>query len=223
VRLIRRLRRAHDEERGLTLVEMTITIMLFALVMTVIMKGFMSFQSLATGEDLRLQNLDEARLIMDAVSKDVRTATMLTAGTSPFIVADALHVTFYANLNTTTGPKKIDLSIDSTVPTAPVLVEKVTASDPGSNPPTYTTLTPTTRLVGKYVTNSTSLPLFTFYDQAGTLLTTPLSSADLLAVRQVGINLSVRKSVNQYLPATTITTRVSLPNIFYNVQESPSP
>ncbi len=223
IRLTTVLRRRLDDERGMSIVELVVAMALMGLIMTFIIAGFASFQNQTTSEDLRLQNLDDARVIMDAVSKDIRTATMLTAGTAPFVVADSTHVTFYGNLNTTTGPKKIDLSIDTTNPSAPVLVEKVQAADPGSNPPTYTTQTPVTRLVGKYVTNNSSSPLFTFYDSQGNALAAPVSSANRLTISQVGITLQVRKSVNVYLPATTLVTKVSMPNVYYNVQESPSP
>jgi hypothetical protein len=117
----------------------------------------------------------------------------------------------------------VDLSIDTTVPTAPMLVEKVTAPDPGSNPPTFTTQSPVTRLVGRYVTNTTANPLFTFYDATGTAMTAPVTGSNLLAIRQVGINLQVRKSVQEYLPSTTLTTTVSMPNVYYNIVASPSP
>ncbi len=58
--------------------------------MTVIL-GFVTrtlvvMQNASTGSSLRLQNLDEARVLMDLVSKDIRTAARMTPTTSPFDV-----------------------------------------------------------------------------------------------------------------------------------------
>ena len=43
-------------------------------------------QSAATTDDIKLQNLDEARTLMDNMTKDIRTATLLPvpSATSPF-------------------------------------------------------------------------------------------------------------------------------------------
>jgi hypothetical protein len=59
-------------------------------VMTVIL-GFVTrtlvvMQNASTGSSLRLQNLEEARILMDLVSKDIRTAGRMTPTTSPFDV-----------------------------------------------------------------------------------------------------------------------------------------
>ena len=43
-------------------------------------------QNASTGSSLRLQNLEEARILMDLVSKDMRTAGRMSATTSPFDV-----------------------------------------------------------------------------------------------------------------------------------------
>ena len=60
-------------------------------------------------------NLDEARTLMAVTTKDIRTATRLQAGTSPFVQATNTDVTFYANLNNTTGgPRKIRIYVDPT-------------------------------------------------------------------------------------------------------------
>jgi hypothetical protein len=43
-------------------------------------------QNASVGSSLRLQNLEEARVLMDLVTRDVRTAARMTATTSPFDV-----------------------------------------------------------------------------------------------------------------------------------------
>jgi hypothetical protein len=138
----------------------------------------------------------------------------LTAGSSPFTVADANHAVFYANLSTTSSPKKVDLSIDS----QSRLIEQVWTADAGTTSPNYTyTGTSTVRLVGRYVANNAAKPLFQYLDSSGNVLpNTPLSATDLLAIKAVQIQLIVKKTTASPLNATTIINRVRLANLDYN-------
>jgi hypothetical protein len=190
------------------------TLLLLGVVMGTVMTGTFSANNAVMGASLRLENLDQARTLMASLTKDVRTAVHLSAGTSPFIVADANHATFYANLSTTGAPKKVDLAIDS----QSRLIEKVWTADASSSAPNYTyTGAATVRLVGRYVANSAAKPLFTYLDDSSnTLSATPLSSTDLLAISAVQIQLVVKKTVATPLNPTTLINRVRLPNVDYD-------
>jgi len=212
VRRVRRVRRG--EQRGSSLVELLTTLALIGIVMSVVMVGTFSAQNAILGSETRLENLDQARTLMASLTKDVRTAVRLQAGTSPFTVADANHATFYANLSTTSAPKKVDLSIDA----ASRLIEQVWTADSGSQAPNYTyTGTPIIRLVGRYVANTAAKPLFTYLDSNGNTLTnTPLNATDLLAVKAVQIQLIVKRTTATTLNPTTLLNRVRLANLDYN-------
>jgi type II secretory pathway pseudopilin PulG len=226
--LRKRVLRLWRERSGVTVVEMSVSLAVLGIVLATVTQGFISMSNGSTAADLRLQNLDQARVLMNTVSKDVRTAVIIQAGTSPFVAANGTDVVFYANLNTTTAPNKVEIKIDTTMPSNPVLVETVTKPDPGSNPPTYNTQAPKRRLVGQFVANTSANPVFTYFDASGTPIAAAppgraLTSAEMLQVSAIGITLAIRKSVNTYLPPTTLVNRVSLPNIYYTVQASPSP
>ena len=190
------------------------TVLLIGIVMSAVMAGTFSAQKAILGSDLRLQNLDQARTLMASLTKDMRTAVRLTAGTSPFTVADKNHAVFYANLSTTSAPKKVDLSIDS----QSRLIEQVWTADAGSVAPNYTyTGTPVIRLVGRYVANTAATPLFTYLDANGNALTnTPLNATDLLAIKAVQIQLIVKKTTRRTLNPTTLVNRVRLANLDYD-------
>jgi type II secretory pathway component PulJ len=202
------------DERGSSLLELMTTVLLLGLVMAAVTAGTFSAEKAVSGSDLRLQNLDQARTLMASLTKDVRTAVRLTPGTSPFTVADANHAVFYANLSTTSAPKKVDLSIDS----QSRLIETVWTADAGTTAPNYTfTGASTVRLVGRYVANSAAKPLFQYLDVSGNVLgNTPLNAADLLAIKAVQIQLIVKKSTAAVLNATTLVNRVRLANLDYN-------
>jgi hypothetical protein len=223
VRTLRRLR----SEAGTSVVEMVIVTAVLGLVMAVVIGAFVAVQRNVADQDIRLENLDEGRVMMSTLSKSIRTAAILTGGSSPFVIADANRLKFYGNLDTTGAPNLIEMYVDPSNPTAPVLIQKLTPPDkPITDPPTYNNGPTKVRFVGRYVTNGPSAPMFSYYDVDGAAVGTPgipLSDAQKILVRSVGIDLHVRKATAQAIPSTDLVTRVRLPNVFYSVQSSPTP
>jgi type II secretory pathway pseudopilin PulG len=219
--------RSLRSEAGTSVVEMVIVTAILGLVMAVVIGAFVAVQRNVANQDIRLENLDEGRVMMATLSKDIRTATILTGGSSPFVTADGNRVKFYANLDTTGAPNLIEIYVDPTNPTAPVLIERLTLpNQPLTDPPTYPPTPTKIRFVGRYVTNGAGAWLFAYYDVNGQVVGTPgvpLTDPQKILVRSIGIDLHVRKATAQAIPSTNIVTRVRLPNVFYNVQASPTP
>jgi type II secretory pathway pseudopilin PulG len=215
------------DESGISLLELVVVTSLLSVILGFVLPTFTSIQRADVGNALRLENLAEARILMATVSRDIRTAARISATSSPFVLADDRELTFYANLNLSTScPKRIRLYIDA----SDRLVEQVTAPDAGGSPPNCAySGSPTVRLVGRYIANTPSQPVFTLYrDVAGTptafsTADTPLSAANLLLVDAVGIRFSIRKSTTYVVAPTTVMNKVRLPNVDYNPLASPSP
>jgi hypothetical protein len=158
---------------------------------------------------------------MAVSTKDVRTATRLQAGTSPFTLANARELIFYANLNNDgsnssvveNGPRRVRIYIDA----SSQLIEEVVKPDASSVPPNYTyNGTATRRFVGRYVANAASVPIFRYFDGTGNELTpAPLSAGGLLAVNSVQITLSIRRATTFPIADTTLVNTVRLPNVDY--------
>ncbi len=193
---------------------MVSTLLLMSIVTVALYQGIASTTNAAEGANHRLQNLDEARTLMAVTSKDLRTAVRLSAGTSPFVLADKNEVIFYANLDTTGAPKKVRISIDGT----DQLIEEAWDADASSSAPNYTyTGQPSVRFVGRYVDNDVANPIFTYLDQDGTVLAgAPLSAEDQLAVKAVQVTLIVKRATTRPLNPTVLVNRVRLPNMDYN-------
>jgi hypothetical protein len=207
--------RVQRDERGVGLLEVVCTMLLMGIVMGAVFAAMASTSKATEGTGARLRNLDEARVLMATTSKDVRTAVRLSAGTSPFVLAKANEAIFYANLDTTSAPKKVRIYVDA----QHRLIEQVWSKDPASTAPNYTynTTTPTLRLVGRYVANTSATPIFTYVDANDTPLgPTPLSATNLLAVKAVRLNLIVYRDSAFNGHATTLVNRVRLPNVDYN-------
>jgi type II secretory pathway pseudopilin PulG len=193
---VTRRRRPARGQAGITVVEMTVVIALLGLVLAMAFQGLGAYQRAASGSDTRQQNLDQARIAMAVLTKDLRTATSFST-----IQADNVVFTALLNTGATAPPNRMRLWADS----AGVLREAVTPpDDPNANPVTYTG-TPVTRVVGQGLVSTGSL--FVYRDSSGAVTST------LSAVTSVEINLSVDLPSGSPVPATALSSRVFLPNV----------
>ena len=206
--------RVRRSERGQSnLIEISMTLLILAVVLGFLYSSIGSAEKVANGTRMRVTNLDEARTLMAVLTKDIRTATRLQAGTAPFVAADTRDVTFYANLDDAAGgPRKVHLYVDSTNE----IISSIQVPDAASVAPNYTyTGASQLRYVGRYLANTSSQPVFQYFDADGTQLTPPLSSSDLLAVASVKITLVVRTTTNLPVGNVTLVDQVRLPNVEY--------
>jgi type II secretory pathway pseudopilin PulG len=195
--------RRRDDQAGITVLEMAVVIALLGLVLALAMQGLSSFQRSVAGADIRQQNLDQARIVMAVLTKDLRTATT-------FSLITASDVTFLALVNTgaTAPPNQLRLYVDA----QGVLREATTPPDnPNASPVTYTG-TPTIRVVGKGVVSAGSL--LSFRDSEDLPTTTPS------AVTSVVITLSVDLPSGAPVPPTVLSSRVFLPNVAAAISEA---
>jgi prepilin-type N-terminal cleavage/methylation domain-containing protein len=197
-------RRAGRDQAGVTMVEMAVVVALLGLVLTMAFQGLISYQRAAASADTRQQNLDQARIVMAVLTKDLRTATEFTAMT-------ASDVTFTGLLNTaaTAPPNQLRLYADA----GGVLREAVTPpDDPNASPLTYTG-TPTTRVVGRGLVSTSGM--LSFRDSSDAVTTT------LTAVTSVVVTVSVDlpSQSGAEVPPTVLTSRVFLPNVAASASE----
>jgi len=207
-------------EAGVTVVEMAVVIALLSIVLALVFQSVAAFQNAATGSQDRLRNLDEARVIMAVVTRDLRTATDFCpiAVTCPSAVFEPDDVTFLGHLETvaTTGtttttlvaptaPNKVRLYVDG----QGRLWEEITVpDDPAASPLTYTGA-PRTRVVGRHVVDTDDL--FTFYDDGDPAQ--EVDDPDSSTVAEVAVSLSVSVPSGRPVPATVLESRVWLPNV----------
>jgi type II secretory pathway pseudopilin PulG len=190
-----RLRR--DPQAGVTVVEMAIVVALLGLVLALALQSLGAYQRAVAGADMRQRNLDEARVVMAVLTRDLRTATSFSA-------LAAADVTFLGLVNTgaTAPPNQIRLDVDA----QGVLRERTwLPDDPNASPVTYTGAADRTRLVGRGLVSTGSL--LSFRDSADAVTTT------LSAVRSVVITLSVDLPSGAPVPPTVLASRVFLPNV----------
>lgn len=220
--MVERLCDRVPDQRGYTLIELLVALTILAFVLAGMYQGLNNLTSTVVEAEERVVNLDEARVLMATVTKDLRTASRLESTASPFLYADERRVVFYANINTNTGPNRITVFVDATNQ----FVEQTVAPDAASCPNCTYSGTPTTRVVGRWVANRSSQPIFRFFDGTGAVVAAPLTdpleatdSAELALLRTieaVEVNLSIRRTQTIGSKGTTLINRVRLPNVDYN-------
>lgn len=207
---------ARCDERGFTLPELMVAITVLALVLGGMYQGLTNLQTTASGASERLINLDEARVLMATITKDLRTAARLEPTTSPFLYADGRKIVLYANINTTTGPNRVTIYVDS----ESRLVEETVAPTAATCPPCWTyTSSPRIRVVGRWVANTG--PLFRYYDASPVPVQLQpaggaLTSNELKNIKSIEIELSISRTPQSGARATTLINQVRLPNVDYN-------
>ena len=240
-------RRRGDD--GTTLVELMVVMTLFGIIGAILSAVVISTQRQSAAVRLRINDVQSARIGMDAMTRTLRTAvqpaqlqvgcttcTGTAARSTAVSAASATSVQVFANTGATAGPvlTTFTVALDSATNTGQ-LTQTSQPPDLNSAPNfTYTSCTvgasgcrTTRRTLIRGITWPLTTAAFTYRTNAGTALTIgstgQLTSGQLVAVDSVEISLPVREP-NQFRTApVTITGRVALANAATGVLTSPSP
>ena len=147
-------------------------------------------------------SLDNARrAILDAV-RTLREASYGDDGSYPIAAAATSTVTFFGDLDNDGSVERIRYYLSNGV-----LYRGVKNS--AGTPPVYTGQAEATTTVAMYVRNSTSTPIFTYYDDSGAALPAIGTNVSDIAAVQVSIwiDLNPTRAPNTFNLAETATLR----------------
>jgi hypothetical protein len=219
-----------------TLVELIVTTFLLSTVVAVVAAGMVAATRTMGSNQLRLEEVGENKVAMEAMTKTLRTAIeprLLGASSdaAAFIQGDARTVMFYAaqsslieptgNALTRFGPVRVSYTADEDG----TLTETYQLPDehlPSNHNYTYCTPGSTgcevrTRVLARNLEAGT---VFTYYGESQATLAVPLSSDGLEAVDSIDIVLSSQTGTDE---ASTVVSRVSLVNAGNAPTSSPTP
>ncbi|GAA0635520.1 hypothetical protein GCM10009547_44580 [Sporichthya brevicatena] len=233
---LRRLRRRHGD-RGITLVEIMTSTVLAVTLGGLVTTMVISTQRQTAAGEIRMADIDSARVGIDALTRVLRTAVQpaqLQIGCGscigPASVSTALtaaetdRLQLFANLGDAAGPFLITFAVEQENGTW-VLTQKTQVPDVGSAPNfRYTPCIPkqagcriSVRTLVRGLDWPAPTPMFVYRDNAADVLTAPgaragLTPDQLLVVDSIDITLPVRTPNRVGAGGFVSATRVALPN-----------
>lgn len=167
--------------RGLTFIEMLITVAVFAILMIAIVESVRFFYRANTSSLEQSFQIDSARRGVEFMVRDIREARNGDDGSHPIANMGSTTLTFYSDTDSDASVERIRYDIVDTV-----LYRNVT--DSSGTPPTYTGAGATST-VSDFVRNIEEIvPAFRYYDTNGVEITDYTRIGD---VRTVTVNVIV--------------------------------
>lgn len=212
--------RPHRRDTGLSLVEMMVSVTILSVLGGLLTNVALDLIRTSAGTTARLSNVDELRVAMDSLTKNLRTAVrpeQVSSGcpsscTAAFVATSPAAVSFYAN----GGPGKVRLMTYQVVQNLPLhpgtgrLVEQVhVAAPPGGTVSTACAVGCTARTLatGLPWPVSAGAPVFTFAESGCADFAVVVDPADVACV---AVDLPVSGARDN--PGTSVSATVFLPN-----------
>ena len=185
--MIERIRRARGDS-GFTLVELLVTVLLMALVLSLVTGMVQSSRGVLVTERARTTDLGVAFPAMDQVQRSVRAIATPASGDAAVISASATSLTYYTLAGTSpqpaptasvtarasAQPRKVTLALDTATDT--LRMTTVPATLDSSTGTWLYTGAGQTRVLATGVVNDGATPLLRYLDSAGNSVTGPLST-----------------------------------------------
>ncbi|MFA6279007.1 MAG: hypothetical protein WCS97_02645 [Candidatus Paceibacterota bacterium] len=162
--------------RGLTLIETVVVVALTAFVMLALTEIIFYFYRTNAYTIEQTQAISSARTSLAHTMSDIRQASYGADGSYPILAAATSTVTFYADIDGSGAVDKVRYYLAGTT-----LYRGNTASS--GNPPSYVGQPEQTTLVVNNIRNSTSTPLFSYFDASGAALTAPVNIVSVASIR----------------------------------------
>ena len=200
-----------NRQSGFSLVETYISIALFVLVIIAVgafQAGIFSNQRVVTGS---FQTAQDAQIILKTLLTELRSAAPGTNGAYSLVSAGTSSIMFFSDTNGDGKTEQIGYT----------LLQNTlyrTSIPPTGTPPVYVIANQSTTSIMTNIKNSTSTPIFQYFDQFYTGTSSPLSlPIDLLSVRLIRINLTLDVDPRISPAPRTYTVQVGLRNLKTNL------
>ncbi|MEX1997959.1 MAG: type II secretion system protein [Candidatus Andersenbacteria bacterium] len=199
-------------QRGLTALEIVITVMISSLLIAALLR-FMSFgHPLAKTAYLQAQSTDTARLQLKRIAKLLREARYADTGAYPLLEVSPQRIIFFANADTDATTERIRYELNGTN------LERGMVK-PSGDPLTYDLAQEQVTVVTSAVRNGSD-PIFTYYTGDYPADPTPLTPTDLTEVKYIQFRLLIDADPAIDPPAIEVVSQVQLRNLKTNLGET---
>jgi type II secretory pathway pseudopilin PulG len=244
--------RRQNRDAGTTLVELVVAMGLLAVLGSLVCSLVVNTQRQSAAGRIRLADVDQTRVGMNALTRALRTAVQpaqLQSGCSSCLgpassstaltSAEADRLQLFANFGDAAGPFLVTFAVATNAAGMAELKQTVQRPDTGSAPNfTYTACTEGAagcKIATRTLVHGLTWPLpgavFGYRDNTAAPLVpslaanghTQLTPVQLLAVDAIDVTLPVHTPNSYHTAPTTAVTRVSLPNAASGVIATPVP
>lgn len=177
--------------RGFTLLEALVAISIGSLLIMASAWFFISSLRSSRIVTDQLESQNDGRRFLRQVVNDIRRAQSSSIGAYPIETAGTSTLTLYANIDSDGLIERVRYYLFGNVLRRAVV-------EPAGSPLAYATSSEAVVAVAHYIANSTSTPIFTYYDESyvggGAPLPQPVSTT---AVHVITVTLDIEKDPNQ--------------------------
>ena len=205
--------RAHSYSCGFTLVEVFISIAIFAAVSVAIFAFYVNTLSNQQAVSNSLATAQNAEVILKTLLVEIRSMALSGNGVYPLVTAGTSTLTFFSSPVSTSTIEEITYALKGTTLYRGVIM-------PSGSPVTYNPANQSTTTVLTSVYNATSSPIFQYYNQNYTGTSSPLSQpVNLSSVTLIKIALTLNPNPNGKPPSQprTYSTQAALRNLKTNL------
>jgi len=196
---------------GMTLIETMIALAIFVAVIVAVgsyQVSVFSNQRVVSGN---FQTAQEAQVILKTLLTELRATAPAADGSYPIVSAGTSSISFFSDPDNDGQTEEITYTLIGNTLYRAII-------QPTGTPAIYNPANQATSSLLTDVRNSTSTPVFQYYDQNYTGTSSPLSiPVNIPSVRLIQINLALDVILNQAPAVRTYTTQVSLRNLKTNL------
>lgn len=202
---------ADRRHQGMTLVEVLLTLSIFIIIVVAVgtfQVNVFSYHKAVYGS---LQTSQDAQIILKTILREVRSMSPGATGQYPISVAATNTLTFFSDLDGNNVQDQITYSlIGNTIYRARIV--------PSGSPATYLAANQGTTTLVTNIRNSSSTPVFEYYDDTFTGTSTPLSQpVTVTAVKLIKVNLTLDVDPNRSPLPIMYSADVNLRNLKTNL------
>jgi type II secretory pathway pseudopilin PulG len=190
-------------QRGFTLIETLVWIAIFTASMVAIATSVIYFYRTSNYAIEEATALTSTQHGMDAMVRVIREAAYSSVGAYPIVAMATSSFTFYANVDSDAGVEKVRYYLSGTN-----VYEGVV--EPSGDPATYTGSETATLVADNIKNSSSSMDLFTYYDQNGAQMSDLTKIAN---VRFVTVNIVADIDPNRAPTNTQLRSSATLRNL----------
>ena len=196
--------KAPNQQQGMSLAELLVTVSLFTLLMLVVTNGIQQMYVYNAYTFAQAYQVQNARLGMKAFIRDVREMTFADDGTFPLAVMETDRIGFYSDIDRDDSVEYVEFTYS-----ASTTIVKEIYNATGS-PPVYDTSSPDeTITLSRYVQNDLqATSTFFYYDESGAAVTDPNDLTDVRYIEaQIIVNIDPIRDPGQFMLRSSAALR----------------